>query len=164
MKTYFSEIQSFRSLWVLLFFIPLNGLFLYGIIQQIILGIPWGTNPAPDIWLIIIEVFIAIFSLWFWNIQLITKVDKEGIHIKFKMFWLNFKTYKYNQIESYKIREYNAIKEYGGWGIRIKKNNRSYTVSGKHGVQLVLKNGKKVLIGSQKVKGLLYAIEESMNL
>jgi TATA-box binding protein (TBP) (component of TFIID and TFIIIB) len=40
---------------------------------------------------------------------------------------------------------------------------KAYNVSGNKGVQLVFKNGKKLLIGSQKADELAKAIESVMN-
>jgi TATA-box binding protein (TBP) (component of TFIID and TFIIIB) len=41
--------------------------------------------------------------------------------------------------------------EYGGWGIRCGWHGKKvYNISGNRGVQLVFKNGKRLLIGSQK--------------
>jgi hypothetical protein len=60
------------------------------------------------------------------------------------------------------LKEYNAMKEFGGWGIQGKKYNKAYTISGKYGIQIVLKNGNKVLIGSQKPNSLAQAIEKNL--
>ena len=48
------------------------------------------------------------------------------------------------------IREYKPIMEYGGWGIRGFGSNRALNIKGKIGLQLVFKNGQKLLIGTQK--------------
>ena len=41
--------------------------------------------------------------------------------------------------------------EYGGWGIRTisLKKNIAYTISGDKGLQIELKDGKKILLGTQ---------------
>ncbi|MHC4338483.1 MAG: hypothetical protein ACYSTG_11155 [Planctomycetota bacterium] len=62
-------------------------------------------------------------------------------------------------------RTYKPIREYGGWGIRYsfrKGIGRAYNMSGNKGVQLVFKNGKKLLIGSQKPDELAQAINSIM--
>lgn len=49
------------------------------------------------------------------------------------------------------MRTYSPIKEYGGWGYRITlKNGKAFNVTGNKGIQLVLKSGKKLLIGTQQ--------------
>jgi len=62
-------------------------------------------------------------------------------------------------------RTYKPIREYGGWGIRCgfrKGIGRAYNMSGNKGVQLVFKNGKKLLIGSQRCDELAQAINSIM--
>lgn len=162
MKLHFFEKQYFRNVWILIFFILINGLFLYGIFNQVILGKSWGTVPAPNLVLFIIEGFCLVFFIWFWNIKLIVKVQDKGIYIKFFMMCFKFKVIDFDQIETCKVREYNAIKEFGGWGIKGRKHNKAYTISGKDGVQIRLKNEKKVLIGSQKSNGLAQAIKKNL--
>jgi hypothetical protein len=47
-------------------------------------------------------------------------------------------------------RTYDPLREYGGWGIRIGPSGRAFNLRGKEGVQLVLRSGQRVLIGSQQ--------------
>jgi hypothetical protein len=51
-------------------------------------------------------------------------------------------------------RSYNALREFGGWGIRWGRDGRAFNMRGGLGVQLVLKSGQKVLIGSQRPEEL----------
>ena len=50
------------------------------------------------------------------------------------------------------------LREYGGWGIRGLGSNRAYNVSENQGVEVVLFDGRKVLIGSQRAEELAQAI------
>ncbi|MBJ2175825.1 hypothetical protein JBL43_16340 [Aureibaculum sp. A20] len=59
----------------------------------------------------------------------------------------------WNDISKVYVRKYNAITEYGGWGFRgyiFKTGGKAFNVMGNKGIQIVLKNGKKMLIGTQK--------------
>jgi hypothetical protein len=160
MKLHFIEKQYFKSTWILVLLTFINCLFIYGIIQQVIFGNLWGNNPLSNSGLIILEGTIFGFSIWFLNIKFIVKVCDEGIYFTFRLLWFKYKVIQFNQIEYCKTREYNAFKEFGGWGIQGTKSNKAYTISGKNGVQIGLKNGNKVLIGSQKPKSLTKAIEK----
>jgi hypothetical protein len=55
-------------------------------------------------------------------------------------------------------RTYHPLREFGGWGIRGKAENRAFTFRGTDGVQIELRSGKKVLVGSQQAEGLAAAI------
>ncbi|EAR12449.1 hypothetical protein PI23P_07485 [Polaribacter irgensii 23-P] len=62
---------------------------------------------------------------------------------------------QWQEIETAHVRNYNPIGEYSGWGIKggllwNKEKGKYVNISGAIGIQLVLKNGKKLLIGTQK--------------
>ena len=87
--------------------------------------------------------------------KLTTRIDEKGIHYKFFPFHLKFKTVVWNDIENAYMRTYDAISEYGGWGIRggalwYKAKGKAINISGNIGIQLKLKDGKKLLIGTNK--------------
>ena len=68
----------------------------------------------------------------------------------------------WNTIAKCSIRNYNAIFEYGGWGLKFsfrKSKGKSFTVKGAVGLQLELMNGKKILIGTQKKEEIQRTIE-----
>jgi hypothetical protein len=48
------------------------------------------------------------------------------------------------------VRKYKPLLEYGGYGIRGFGNNRALNIAGKTGLQLIFKDGRKLLIGTQK--------------
>jgi hypothetical protein len=60
--------------------------------------------------------------------------------------WLCFAK---DEIASFESLKYRPILEYGGWGIRMGKNGKAYTVSGDRGVRFVFTDKKKLLIGTQ---------------
>ena len=131
-------------------------------IIQIILGQKFGNNPAPDwITILIWLVFGIGFPVLFYSLRLITEVRKDGIHLRFFPFHRKFQIYSYDEIESYTVREYKSIREFGGWGIRYGLGGKAYNVYGKKGIQLVFKNKKKLLIGTQKPKEFREAISKA---
>ncbi len=105
--------------------------------------------------LIVIGLILMVFFL-----TLKTKIDKEKIEITFRPLINKPKIYKWSDIERAYVRKYKPIWEYGGWGIRYRWNSRAYNVSGNYGLQLHLKSGKKVLIGTQKPGELSKFLEE----
>lgn len=102
-------------------------------------------------------IFIALLALLFLFMKLKTRVDEIGIHYQFYPFHLSFKTIPWEVISTCYLRKYNAISEYGGWGMKFSffgRIGKSFTTKGNIGLQLVLKNGKKVLIGTQQKETL----------
>ena len=181
----FSELQRLNRWLFLPILIPVILLFIIRCVGQLGLGKPWGNNPLPDIWLIIITMVMLLLSantLWMY---LKTFIDRDGIHIRMWMcpFYVKTKSFYWEDIAKAYIRKYKPVVEYGGWGIqdgndglnllgntrfsvgKIKflqkeTNNMAYNMSGNIGLQLVLKNDKKVLIGTQKQDELLEVVKQ----
>jgi hypothetical protein len=90
--------------------------------------------------------------------RLETEVRSEGLFVRFFPFHLRFEKFTADDLKEYYARQYNPLLEYGGWGIRYGRAGKAYNPKGNQGVQLVLKNGKRLLIGSQKPEELVKAI------
>ena len=159
----FSEIQFFRQkwLWAIILFFPVYSM--YGIYEQIIMENPIGGDKAiSNDGLIWFTVLIGVgLPLLFYNIRLTTRVSEEGFHYQFFPIHLKERTIPFRDIESFKARKYSPLKEFGGWGIRFGFEGKAYNVSGEEGLQLVLKNERKVLFGSQKAKELEKAMKKA---
>jgi hypothetical protein len=84
------------------------------------------------------------------------------LHIR--LFPFVKRAFSLSDIRHCEARTYSlAIGEYGGWGIRRSwRNGVAYNMMGDRGVQLELKDGKKVLIGSQRAEELVAAIHRAM--
>jgi hypothetical protein len=103
---------------------------------------------------------ISIAAL-FLLLKLETYVSRDGIYVRYFPFHIRFKRFAPEDLSEYYARQYKPLREYGGWGIRYSlRNGKAYNTSGNRGVQLVFKNGKKLLIGSQKPEQLEAAIRE----
>jgi hypothetical protein len=156
----FTEVQRFRQWWVLLLVLFVAGIAWYGAIQQIVLKKPFGNNPAPDPVMIMIWVIFGLFfPALFYSFKLVTEVRYDGLYARF--FPLQFHAHKisFEEIKTYEIRKYSALKEYGGYGIRYGKNGKAYNISGKRGVQFEFLDGKRLLIGTQKPEELIQALD-----
>lgn len=103
--------------------------------------------------LTISAVVISVAFIFF--LKLKTRIDEKGIHYQFFPFHFSFKTISWDEISKAGIRTYSPISEFGGWGLRggfffNKGKNKAVNVSGDIGIQLILQNGEKLLIGTQK--------------
>jgi hypothetical protein len=63
-------------------------------------------------------------------------------------------------VERATARIYNPLWDYGGWGIRTTHHGQAFTMKGNEGVELVLRSGKRVLIGSERADQLARKIRE----
>lgn len=125
-----------------------------------------GLDSKTDQWLGLLAMSILLFLIvgLLFLLQLKTTVDDEGIHYQFIPFHFKQKTILWKDIKSAEVRKYEPLKEYGGWGIKgFSKKNWAYNVKGNIGLQLVLKTGDKILLGTQKeedLKGILKSFKK----
>lgn len=142
----FYEIQRFRQWWLWLIILFVLGFSVYNAIEN------EESFSTPE--LIISFVIPFLISLLFFIIKLETKIDILGIRVRLFPFHFQFKYFRWKTIEKAFIREYSPLMDYGGWGLRIVSfgKGKAYTVSGDLGLQLVFKDGKKLLIGTQKAE------------
>lgn len=101
-----------------------------------------------EFWIPFVGIILGILVLTILRFD--TVIDSKGIHYKYRPFHLSFQTITWEAIDKIEVRNYKSIIEYGGWGIRGWKTNRSYTMSGNEGIQLYLKDKRKILIGTQR--------------
>jgi len=98
---------------------------------------------------------VLLTGALFWfllSITLETRINRSGISYRLKPFHSNYKLIEWMQIDSVEVRDYKPIREYGGWGYRnsFGKKGVAYSISGKVGIDIKLKNGKRILIGTLK--------------
>jgi hypothetical protein len=154
----FAETQRPRqSLFLLV--IALIALLGWGIfIQQIVRGKPVGDDPLPDWGAVVVAgllgVVLPAFFLWF---RMETTVNVDRVEIRMRP--ISHRVFRPSEIAGASARTYRPLREFGGWGIRGWGANRAYNVSGDQGVQLVLTNGNRILIGTQRPQELEAAIE-----
>ena len=102
-------------------------------------------------------IIVLLVILLFMNLKLKTRIDENGISYQFYPFHRSYKMISWNTISNSYIRNYDAIFEYGGWGMKFnffKKKGKAFTTKGNIGLQLELNNGNKILIGTQKKEEL----------
>lgn len=168
----FKEEQRFTQSWlILILIIAIIGPFcigVYGIIQQIFLKHPFGDNPMSDLGLLFFTFVMFCLSLLIFFFKLSTRIDEIGIHYQFFPVHFSLKTIPWSELKVVKVRKYLPISEFGGWGFRSgffgnKGKEKAINISGNIGIQLVFKNGKKLLIGTQKKEEAKRVLETYKN-
>ncbi|WP_440951495.1 DUF6141 family protein [Methanococcoides sp. FTZ1] len=158
----FREVQKFRQFWVSSLVLIPTVVTLYGAYKQLFLGQPFGNNPTSDAMMVILTaIFGFLFPLFIFSMKLVAEVREDGVYVRFFPFHLSFRKFKYPDIASYKAVHYSALRDYGGWGIRYGRNGKAYNISGNDGIMLEFRNGKHLLIGSQRTHEFLLALEQS---
>lgn len=151
----YEETQRFNQIWLWSILIIASIVMIVQIPVKILNSAPDGPLPTQAIISILASLFFVIaFNGFFFVLKLKTKINGEGISFTFKPIINKPKLYRWEDIKEAYVRKYQAIWEYGGWGIRFGMKGRAYNTSGNKGLQLILNSGKKILIGTQKPEEL----------
>lgn len=145
---HFEEQQPFRKnsiIWVgIVAMVP-------PLIIEVSKSVKQGSGSFEDIALIIF-IEALVFTLLFTS-RLETKLDEHGISYRLFPFQLKTRFVSWAEISSAQVRKYDPLGEYWGWGIKGTRKNRAINIAGDVGLQLIMKNGRKLLIGTlQKEK------------
>lgn len=95
-------------------------------------------------------ITVAVVLLLFAVIRLETQIKPDGVYVRFFPFHIRYRRFLWEDIERFSVERYSPVFKYGGWGIRLGKNCKAYSVGGRMGLHLHLKNGKLLLIGTRK--------------
>lgn len=158
----FIEKQKMKQWWVWLLLIALVVFFGYGIVQQLYWNEPFGTSPASDVVLVLLELLMIGFIVFFRLLTLETMIHREGIQFRMFPLQLTYQCIRWDEISLAYIRKYAPMKEFGGWGIKssLSSYGTSYTMSGNKGLQLELKNKTLILIGTQSAQELEKVLQD----
>lgn len=148
----FNETQRFNQWFIQLINYGMIAFLLYCFYEWFIAKSNVDKVAATDITgQVIVTVTILGSVLLLLSFKLKTKIDEAGIHYRFVPIHRNYKVIRWDQMESCKVRKYNALTEYGGWGFKSGfGKGTAFNVKGNIGIQIVLKTGKRILIGTQK--------------
>jgi hypothetical protein len=118
-------------------------------------------RPA-EIWLIVVGPLVVLVVAVLLSLShLDVDVTDEGVTIAFRHVW-PARRIRFSEIVGLEVRRYNPLLEYGGWGVRLGPKGCGYMTSGNEGVQLRLRKGLPVLIGSMRTRELEAAIREGV--
>lgn len=165
-KVLFKEEQRFKQWWVWLIIV----FTLLFVIVPLVNAITEeqaqlsSSDTARFIFYGVLAVlFLAAVIIVMLFIKLKTKITDNGIYVTYSPFVRKWKKFPEQEIEKYEVRRYRAMLEYGGYGMRRRrKAGQAFSISGNIGLQLYLKNGKKLLIGTQKKQAIEYAMTKLM--
>ncbi len=155
-KIQFQEEQSFVNTWRWYLVLGIGTLSVGGVT----LGLLYLKDSEVMIGLVITVITIGGVILFFATSKLYTTIDQDNIYYRYPPFVNSEKKITRADVKKLYVREYKAILEYGGYGYRFRfRSGRALNVAGNIGLQLTLKNDKKLLIGTQKREAMEQAIK-----
>lgn len=164
-KLIFKEEQYFSNFWFWVFIIVVFTAFLtpttVALYSQLVLDTQYGENPkSTETLLIISGILLVVYMIaivMFRQMKLVVHVRQGGVFYRYPPFILKERYFLKSEIERFEIRKYNPIREHSG-----AKSGRVLSVKGRVGLQLYLKDGKKVLFGTQRPEAMRKAMIKLM--
>ncbi|MBL7884131.1 MAG: hypothetical protein JNL69_08675 [Bacteroidia bacterium] len=155
---YFSETQKFKQWWIwLIFLLPLIAIVDSYPNNGFDMDTLWGSGIGISI--------VALIALLLFSLKLKTEITDIGIGYKFNLFHTKMNVIKWEDISECFVREYKPLWEYGGWGLRYTiRNGKAFNTMGNKGLQIILKDGSKVLVGTQKSEDIETVLVQLKNL
>lgn len=147
----FKETQKFRQIWI--------WAILFGATAISIWGIFFTESSKPtEGWekAVPLGVLLLVNSL-FLSLKLKTRIDSESLSFSYYPF-IRERKYKFKEIQSMELIEYNSLLKYGGWGIRYNWDSWAYNTGGRFGI-IVKTKDKKFLLGTHKPEEVTKALK-----
>lgn len=147
----FEEVQRFRQGW-------LWGLMLAATAVAASIAILDGLT-TPE--LLVLSVFPPVLLLFYFA-ELRTEVRSDGVYFRFNPLHRGYVRVPLEEIESWRRENYSPF-DYRGWGIRNGVGRgKAYTVSGDDGVRIQRAGNPSLIIGSQRPKEFVDAINQAV--
>jgi hypothetical protein len=159
-KIVFSETQRFNQGWLWLIFLGLNAVFMFLLFQQLKGDEGLGAQLMKNVALLVAMGFVFLLSILFFNFRLETRIQTDGLYVRFFPFHRSFRHYSWDKIDKNYIRKYSPVREYGGWGIRTGQKGEAFNISGNQGLQLEFKDHGRLLIGTNRPEELSAALNK----
>jgi len=156
----FREVQYFRQPWLWFIVLGISSIAIYSVVEQLILGRPFGDSPASDSLVLAVGIIFGVaLPVLFYGMNLTTEVREDGLSYRLFPFHRSFQRIGSSDIRHGQSVSYRPLRDYGGWGIRYGADGKAYNVSGNRGVRLELRDGRRILIGSQRPEDLAAAVQ-----
>ncbi len=155
-KILFGEVQRFRETWVWIAILVSS---LLPLILVAVLGFAgkMGSKHDAAIRFVIVLFTCAIPNMLFYWTNLETVLTDEGVYYRWMPFFKRYCVITWPEVRDVMVRKYPYLNYGYHWSYRYGKVHK---VGGSQGVQFILRDNKKVWLGTRRLQALQYAIEQ----
>lgn len=153
----FIEDQKFNAWWVW----AISMLLLVACAWPLVASLFWDLEQPPMPAVIFLLGAPLGIVLIFVTGYLKTTIDQNGIFIEMRIIIKFKKIVRWEEIESIAVEKYQPMMEFGGWGYRLGIGGTAYTSKGNDGAIVRLRNGRRIVIGTQKPEELRRFLSEN---
>ncbi|MBF9141972.1 hypothetical protein [Hymenobacter properus] len=118
-------------------------------------------NPNQAGWSAAVAGVIVVLSIGLLlTLRLETRLDAAGVHYRLFPLQLTWRSRPWTELAAAYVRSYDPLGEYGGWGLKGSQSNRALNISGDQGLQLELRDGSRLLLGTQRPAEITQVLEQ----
>lgn len=153
----FHEEQSLRQprLLILTAIPPVAMLLLA--IWQVGFGHSWGKQPMSNASVVGWTIFLWLIYFRLITVKLVTDVLPGELSVAMRGLWRSYRI-SLAAVESVHAVTFDPISEWGGYGVRSTARGKAFIAGGNQAVELELKKGGVVLVGTQRPDELVRAL------
>jgi hypothetical protein len=161
-KPLFHEEQSLRQprLLILTAIPPVAMLLLA--IWQVGLGHPWGKQPMSNTGMVGWTIFLWLVYVRLITVKLVTEVESNQVSVAMRGLWRSYRI-SLEAVNSVKTITFHPIADWGGYGIRSTAKGKAFIAQGNRGVELELKKGGIIVVGSQRPDELAQSLNPHLS-
>ena len=111
---------------------------------------------VPLVIVCVVTILPVVFVL---AAKLVTTVSDDGMSIRWIPLQLHPVKIDLDNAVSVTAMTYNALRDFGGWGIRYGLHGMIYNMQGNKAICITYQQGKKLMIGTQRPDELLAAVK-----
>lgn len=152
----YREVQRVVQVWIWAVVLAVSALAWYW--QVVSLSGGAGSAALPPAVMVVLWALLGVgLPVFTAAARMVVEVDRDGVLVR----WLPLlrRRIPFSEIAAHEPTRYRPLRDFLGWGVRwTPHGGTAYTMSGCLGVQLRLRSGKRVLIGSRDPEALDRAI------
>lgn len=104
--------------------------------------------------------YLGGITFYLWKLQLKTTISNNKIKFKYSPLHSKKQTIKTEQVENYQVVKTPLWAKLSGWDVQFNTNEHVYSLSGRTGLELTLKDGQHLFIGTRKPVLLKKALDK----
>ena len=146
-----------------------NGIAIIGLILFLLIGICWRfieqnfINMSEQVSITLPVFLLLLFILggslaYFLSIRLITKINEKSVQFQYYPLHYRKRKIKWRDIASWEIVEMPLSAEWSGWNVHF--GGQDFSVGRRQGLQITLKSGETIFLGSRKLNQLKEIMEK----
>lgn len=145
----FYEEQSFRQLRLRILTAIPPVVMTWLAIWQAGLGHRWGNQPMSNASVIGWAVFLWLVYLRLITVKLVTELRPGELRVRMRGLRRSYRI-PLNKVKSADAVNFDAVRDWGGYGVRSTRRGTAYLAGGGQGVELEMMSGGVVLVGSRR--------------